>query len=110
VQAFGRVGPSALASQKRYLHVAIELMHMMSAAAGTLTRLPARAGCTDTNAGMSFTMLRSVEPLLDGPSERLLMRERLRELADGARAFKGRSLSMASFEPQLTDLLACFDK
>jgi hypothetical protein len=38
------------------------------------------------------------------------MRERLRELADGARAFKGRSLSMASFEPQLTNLLACFDK
>jgi hypothetical protein len=31
------------------------------------------------NAGMTFTMLRSVEPFLQGTSERILMRERLTE-------------------------------
>lgn len=84
VQTFGREGADASREQARYFEIAIELMHMLAAGASALVELPASAHYPGVTAGMSFTMLRGVEPFLQGPAERVLLRERLTELRDGA--------------------------
>ncbi|HUQ11453.1 MAG TPA: ferritin-like protein [Steroidobacteraceae bacterium] len=84
VQTFGREGANAAPEQGRYFEIAIELMHMLAAGASALVELPASARHSGVTAGMSFTMLRGVEPFLQGPAERVLLRERLTELRDGA--------------------------
>lgn len=85
VQCFGREPADALARQKRLFGAAIELMHVVGAAGEALARLPASGDAPGVNAGMSFTMLRGVEPLL-GRSEEVLLTEQLGELARQARA------------------------
>jgi hypothetical protein len=84
VQCFGREPADAVARQKRLFGAAIELMHVVGAASEALARLPASAGAPGVNAGMSFTMLRGVEPLLRH-AEELLLAEQLGELARHAR-------------------------
>jgi hypothetical protein len=84
VQAFGRQGEHASRLQRQYLDAALALMHQVSRVAMALVRMPASAGHPGLRAGLSFTMLRSVEPFLVGPAERRLMEERLREIRDGA--------------------------
>lgn len=88
VQCFGREPADALAQQKRLFGAAIELMHVVGAASEALARVPASADAPGVNAGMSFTMLRGVEPLLGG-SEQVLLTEQLDELARHARAVPG---------------------
>ena len=85
VQSFGREPTDALARQKRLFAAAIELMHVLGAASEALARVPASADAPGVNAGMSFTMLRGVEPLLSR-SEEVLLTEQLGELARHARA------------------------
>ncbi len=86
VQCFGREPADALARQKRLFGAAIELMHVVGAASEALARLPASAAdAPRVNAGMSFTMLRGVEPLL-GHAEEVLLAEQLGELARHAPA------------------------
>ena len=99
LQAFGRQGPSASAVQRGYIGAAIDLMHVMGRVCAALTTLPASPARPGLNAGMSFTMLRSVEPFFAGEAERQLVAERLTELRHGARAV-GRIL------PALKDLEA----
>lgn len=96
VQAFNRAGPEAARDQTRIVGAAIELMHAVGTVGRALTRLPATDGGPSPAAGLSFTMLRGVEPLAP-ESERRLLQERLGELADGAR-------SLASVVPGLSDL------
>ncbi|WP_043840414.1 ferritin-like domain-containing protein [Muricoccus aerilatus] len=85
VQSFGRAGEEAATQQKTLISAAIELMHTLAGASDQLARLPASLSTPGVNAGMSFTMLRGVEPLLDGRVEEQLVRERMRDLADAAR-------------------------
>ena len=71
--------------QERYIGTAIELMHCLSRAAMLLATLPASRRRPGLTAGMTFTMLRSVEPLLTGAAEAVLLEERFAELYEGAR-------------------------
>ena len=63
VQCFGRAGDDPERSQIVLMSAAIELMHALGAAATALARLPASSAGDGANAGMTFTMLRGVEPL-----------------------------------------------
>jgi hypothetical protein len=62
---------------------AIELMHALGEASTALARLPAAAEAPGTHAGMTFTMLRGVEPLPISV-ERYILQEQIAALA-GAR-------------------------
>ena len=80
VQCFGRSGDDAGQSQTALMAAAIELMHVLGEASTALARLPASRERDANNAGMTFTMLRGVEPL---PSrvERRVLAERIGALA-----------------------------
>lgn len=81
VQCFGR-GDAAEADQRRLMDAAIALMHVVGASGDALARRPASAQAPGVNAGLSFTMLRGVEPLLRGRAETRLLREQLQRLVD----------------------------
>jgi hypothetical protein len=73
------------ALSRAFMDVAVVLMHVLSDLCGYLTTLPAGAddaGDKGPRAGMTFTMLRSVEPLAQGDAERMILRERLKEIAE----------------------------
>lgn len=80
VQAYGRRGPSGEEEQRHLIGIAIGLMHALAATATTLVSMPASKAHPGVNAGMSFTMLRGVEPFPPGPAESKLIEERLQEL------------------------------
>jgi hypothetical protein len=90
LQSFGRTGRDAPAGQRRHLDAAIGLMHELSRLGALLARLPADAAPGGPHAGVSFTMLRSVEPFFLGEAEARLVHERLDELARGATALAAR--------------------
>lgn len=105
IQCFGRSGDAVQAQQKILVSAAIDLMHVLGDASTRLARLPARVDDPAVHAGMTFTMLRSVEPLLPGDVERHLLRERAADLVrasaglglgDGARKACGRALAALS--------------
>ena len=81
MQSFGRSGATAGDERKLLVSAAIDLMHVLGNASTALARLPASPSVDGVNAGMSFTMLRGVEPLLPGAVERALLTERARDLA-----------------------------
>lgn len=85
VQCFGRSGPDRLAQQKTLMSAAIDLMHVLGEASTSLARLPAARSGDTVYAGMSFTMLRGVEPLLEGRVEKHVLCERTDALAVAAR-------------------------
>jgi hypothetical protein len=106
VQAFGHTGPKpgeTVDAQSRTLSAAIGLMHVLGQTASALARLPASADHPGANAGLSFTMLRGVEPFFRGLPEAVLMAERLHELADGAPA-------VAAIAPELGSIGATLRK
>ncbi|UAK23830.1 ferritin-like domain-containing protein [Sphingomonas nostoxanthinifaciens] len=88
-QCFGRTGSSARDDRSALLGVSFTLMHALAAAAGALAKCPAGASHPGLNAGMTFTMLRGVEPLLGGIVEQTIIRERLAGLADGSLKLAG---------------------
>ncbi len=71
--------------------------------------MPGSRTQTETHAGMTFTMLRSVDPLFQGKAERQLVSERLLELAEGARVVAAVDPSLRSLEPQLRSIQAELD-
>lgn len=83
-QCFGRPRGEGTAPQKALMSAAIELMHVVGDAATALARLPASRDGGGPHAGMSFTMLRGVEPLLPGAVEKRLLRERALALSSAA--------------------------
>ena len=86
VQSFGRRGLDASTHQGKLISAALDLMHVVGGAAEGLARLPASLAAPGVNAGMSFTMLRGVEPFLAGAVEEQLIREQMQALAEGAHA------------------------
>jgi hypothetical protein len=80
VQCFGRADDAAEAAQQTLMSAAIALMHVLGEASTMLARLPASQEGGDRNAGMTFTMLRGVEPLSSGV-ERQVLGERIAALA-----------------------------
>ena len=103
VQAFGRTGGRPVAGQARTLDAAIGLMHALAAISDRLVRLPASASAPGVNAGVSFTMVRSVEAVFLGGIEERLILERLTELATGAR-------SALAVDPGLADVAQAIEK
>ena len=85
VQAFGRSGDSGRRAMKRSLGIAIALMHVLDALGRTLASLPANDDDPAVNAGMTFTMLRAVDPMFAGAAEQQIVEERIDELAAAAR-------------------------
>jgi hypothetical protein len=79
-QCFGRSGGDAQTSQSALMAAAIELMHALGETSTALARLPATAEAPGTHAGMTFTMLRGVEPL-PVSVERCVLQERVAALA-----------------------------
>jgi hypothetical protein len=81
VQCFGRHDDAAEQAQTALMAAAIELMHVLGETSTALARLPATADEQSGNAGMTFTMLRGVEPL---PSriEKPVLQERVAALAE----------------------------
>ncbi|MET0657407.1 MAG: ferritin-like protein [Steroidobacteraceae bacterium] len=110
VQAFGRFSERPSEGQARCLRAAVELMHILSSAASHLTRMPASPDHPGINAGMTFTMLRSVEPLFTGTAENQLIGERLSELARGARYVGSIVAPLADLEARLTKLAEIFER
>lgn len=98
LQAFGRQGKSASTAQRGYIDAAVALMHVLEKAASHLATMPASPSRPGINAGMSFTMLRAVEPFFAGLAEDQLMAERLGELVGGARR-------LAKIIPELEGLI-----
>jgi hypothetical protein len=80
VQCFSRPDGDGADAQKQLMSAAIDLMHVLGEVATLLARLPASASAEDVNAGMTFTMLRGVEPLLLGAVEKRLLLERAEAL------------------------------
>ncbi len=85
VQAYTKSTRAAAAEKERMLSAAIDLMHVLGRTAKILARLPACIDCPGVNAGMTFTMLRGVEPFIGGATENVLIVERLNQLTTGAR-------------------------
>lgn len=90
VQCFGRSDAAAGTAQAALMSTAIELMHVLGEASTALARLPASDDGGDTHAGMTFTMLRGVEPI-PPRVERALLQERLAGLAGSDCDLPGRA-------------------
>ena len=101
LQSFGRQGPSAATIQRGYMDAAVTLMHVLEKTASHLVTLPASPSRPGVNAGMSFTMLRAVEPFFSGRAEQQLVSERLDELVAGARVLAWHVPELASLVPTL---------
>jgi ferritin-like protein len=83
-QAYATPGPEGAADKGQLMSAAMALMHVLAQAATALVQLPASPEHPGLQAGMTFTMLRGVEPFAGAAARRLIV-ERLRQLATGAR-------------------------
>lgn len=81
-QAWGRAAPDAHA-QRLLLDAATASMGCVARLGRHLASLPASASRPGVHAGMSFTMLRATDPLLEGDAEWELLASRFDELAQG---------------------------
>ncbi|MGO9742957.1 MAG: ferritin-like domain-containing protein [Roseiarcus sp.] len=71
--------------KRAFIDTAIDGMFAFAPIARYLTQLPASPAAPGLRAGMSFAMLRDVAPLPEGESAVVVLGERLRQLADGAK-------------------------
>jgi hypothetical protein len=109
VQAFGRTGRDAAKAKDLHIGAAIGLMHALAKAATALASMPASASHPGTNAGLSFTMLRGVEPFFGGAAERALIAERLKELRGGALALAGLHPDLEGLDKPLGALIELYE-
>jgi hypothetical protein len=84
-QAFGRADAQPDA-RRELVDAAVSLMGLLGAVSDHLTTLPAEAPHAGVRAGITFTMLRATEPLVEHAAERRILAERFEELAEGTRA------------------------
>ena len=108
-QAYAQASPEAAADKEGMMSAAIALMHVLNQAANALVKLPASPEHPGIHAGMTFTMLRGVEPFA-GAAERLLIAERLRQLATGARHAGRRVPEIAALGDTLDTVASRFYK
>jgi hypothetical protein len=109
VQAYSKSATSARSEKERMLSAAIDLMHVLSIVAKTLAKLPAVRGHQGVNAGMTFTVLRGVEPFIDGDPETMLILERLHQLAKGATQLEHVSTDVVQASHRLAALALRFE-
>lgn len=109
VQAFGHTGAEAEKVKALHIGAAIQLMHALGKAASALASLPASPDHPGTHAGLSFTMLRGVEPFFGGAAERTLITERLKELRGGALALAGLHPDLDGLDEPLAQLVGLYE-
>jgi hypothetical protein len=109
VQAFGRTGKDVAKAKETHIGAAIGLMHALAKSATALASMPASAEHPGTNAGLSFTMLRGVEPFFGGAAERALIAERLKELRGGALALAGLHPDLEGLDKPLGALIELYE-
>lgn len=105
VQAYAKSGAATAPDKERLLAAALDLMHVLGMAAKALVKLPASPEHPGITAGMTFTMLRGVEPF-SGAAERRLILERLQQLAAGAHRAARAVPEMAAAAAKLDALAA----
>ncbi|BAZ45323.1 hypothetical protein NIES4102_23440 [Chondrocystis sp. NIES-4102] len=106
VQSYTKSGTEQR-EKKLLVNAAIEMMHVLDKAAKELVKLPASKKNSDVHAGITFTMLDSIEPFIGGVVEKTLIVERLTQLAAGARKMKGSS-GMSAIATKLDKLAKKF--
>jgi hypothetical protein len=77
--------------------------------AKTLAQLPATRDHQGINAGMTFTVLRGVEPFISGDPETVLILERLYQLAKGAKRVEHVSTEIVHASQRLATLASRFE-
>ena len=108
VQAYAKSSTTAAPEKERMLGAAIDLMHVLNETCKILARLPASLDHPNINAGMTFTMLRGVEPFIEGAAERILILERLHQLTCGAERAASAVPEVAGAAQMLRTLVARF--
>jgi hypothetical protein len=109
VQAYSKSASAAISEKERMLSTAIDLMHVLGIVAKTLATLPATRDHQGINAGMTFTVLRGVEPFINGDPETMLILERLYQLAKGATRVEHVSTEIAQASNKLATLALRFE-
>jgi len=71
--------------KEKLVSAAFDLMHLLGAISKMIAKLPASENFPGINAGMTFTMLRGIEPYSNGSAEIVLIQERLKQLYEGAK-------------------------
>ena len=85
------------------MHAATALMHILGEVSAALTQMPASHSHPGINAGMTFTMLRSVAPLVVGAAELRLIVERFDALIGAAPVATRANPALAGFEGRLRE-------
>jgi hypothetical protein len=109
VQAYSKSATATKSEKERMLSTAIDLMHVLSMVAKTLAQLPATRDHQGINAGMTFTVLRGVEPFISGDPETVLILERLYQLAKGAKRVEHVSAEIVHASQRLATLASRFE-
>ena len=97
-QTFGRSEHDAPLNRKRLLGLSFELMHILGTACTALARMPATESGDPAKAGMTFTMMRGIEPMPFGTVETAVIKERVASLAVAAR-------SIGTLDPTVSEAL-----
>ncbi|HYP13024.1 MAG TPA: ferritin-like protein [Bryobacteraceae bacterium] len=106
VQAYSK---SARSEKDQILSAAIDLMHVLGLVSKALAKLPATRDYQGINAGMTFTVLRGVEPFIHGQPEKTLIQERLHQLARGAKRVEHVSPEIVQASQRLAALASTFN-
>jgi hypothetical protein len=99
-QAYARED-NAPEAKRVLMDAAMTVMHVFGATAEYLTTLPASDAAAGINAGVTFTVLRATEPLVEGKGEWAFIGERVDEIA---RAMRAVGCGVPALQPGLQEL------
>jgi CDGSH-type Zn-finger protein/uncharacterized Fe-S cluster protein YjdI len=108
-QSYGR-GEDGQDEKRLMLNTAIELMFVLVPIAEHLATLPANDHEPTVNAGVTFTMLRDVGKMPAGGAERLVLRERVNQIARRAQTVLVNMIGHEKLGQKLTDLALKFEE
>jgi hypothetical protein len=106
-QAYAR-GPEAPGAKRVLMDAAMTVMHVFGTTAEYLTTLPAGDDAPGINAGVTFTVLRATESLLEGKGEWAVIGERVDEIARRMRAVSAEAPALQPGLQQLEKLSRVF--
>jgi len=110
VHGFGREGGDGRAATQRNLAGAIGLMHVLDRAGRALAAMPARSNDLTIHAGLTFTMLRSVNPMFVRQAEDEVIAERLAEAVASARVAARTNPALSSLPASVVEIAVAFAK
>jgi hypothetical protein len=108
VHGFGRQGAAGRAAMERNLTCAIGLMHVLDRAGCALATMQARAADVTVHAGLTFTMLRSVNPMFVEHAEHRIIAERLAEAVASSRIAARANPALSGLPASLAEIAAAF--